>query len=460
MAGLSAPGLTSGLDVKSLVSQLMAVEKQPLAALNKKEASYLAKISAFGSLKSALSALKTSAESLVPSIGSTAVEKYTTTSASLSDSTLINASATNAASTGLYTLSDIVLAKAQQIHKTGLTMPTDAGTLDITVGTGNTVSVKIAANSTLSSVRDAINNSSAGVTASIINDGTNDVLIMTAKSSGASNTITVQGSTTAGSGTAFDIFDYAAPGTNNGWTQHTPAGNASLKINGIPVTSTTNSVSSAINGISLELVKDGVGPTTLTVSKSNSTITTGLNTFITAYNSAVSTMKSLGNYNAETKTASTLTGDSTLQTAQAQLRTALFEANGGTNANLQRLSDLGVSVQRDGTLKLDSGKLSAAISRDASGVAQLVADVGSRFKSVTSSLIDSDGVVSSKVDGINRTVKDIGKRRDALNLLLTKIEANYTRQFTALDVQLTKLQSIGTSLTSQLASLPSASRNS
>lgn len=457
MAGLSVSGITSGLDVKSLVSQLMAVEQQPLVALNKKEATQQAKISAFGSLKSVLSTLKTAAESLIPGAGITALEKYTTTSASLSDATLATASATNAAAAGSYALTDIVLAKSQQIHKTGLAMPADAGTLEITVGTGTAVSVAIGANSTLANVRDAINASSAGINASIINNGTSDVLILTAKNSGEDNTITIQGSTTAGDGSAFDIFDYTSPGTNNGWTEQVAAGDASVKVNGIQVTSATNTISSSITGVTLNLVKEGAGPTTLTVSKSNSSITSSLNAFITAYNSAVTTMKSLGNYNAETKTASTLTGDSTLRMAQAQLRSTIFEANGGSNPDLQRLSDLGVSVQLDGTLKLDSSKLTKAIANDESGVAQLVSDVGTRFKTATSRLVDTEGVVSSKIDGINSTIKDIGKRRDALNLLLTKIEANYTRQFTALDVQLTKLQSISSSLTSQLASLPSAS---
>ena len=406
-----------------------------------------------------LSTLKTAAEALIPGTGVTALEKYTTTSASLSDATLATVSATNKASAGTYTLTDIVLAKAQKIRKSGLTVPAEAGTLSITVGTGSAVSVSVAASATLSEVRDAINASAAEATASIINDGTNDILILTAKNTGAANTITLNGASTDG-GTEFDIFDYTAPGANNSWTEQTTAGSASVKINGIAVTSTSNTISSSITGVTLNLVKDGTGPTTLTVSKSNSSITSSLNAFITAYNSAATTMKSLGNYNTATQTASTLTGDSTLRMAQAQLRSTIFEANGGSNANLQRLSDLGVSVQLDGTLKLDSTKLSAAITNDASSVAQLVSDVGTRFKTTISRLVDTDGVVSSKIDGINSTIKDIGKRRDALNLLLTKVEANYTRQFTALDVQLTKLQSISSSLTSQLASLPSASSSS
>lgn len=456
MAGLSVSGLTSGLDVKSLVSQLMAVEQQPLLALNTKKSSYQTKISALGSLKSVLSTLKTAAEALVPGSGVTASEKYTTTSTSFSDASFATASATSKAAAGKYVLTDIVLAKAQQISKTGLTVPAEAGTLSITVGTGPTVSVDITANATLSELRDAINASTAEATASIINDGTNDVLILTAKNTGAGNTIKLEGTSSDG-GNEFDIFDYTAPGSNNSWTEQASAGSASLKINGIPVTSTSNTLSSSITGVSLDLVKDGSGPTVLTVSKNTSPVASGLNSFITAYNSAITTMKSLGNYDAETKTASTLTGDATLRSAQSQLRLAVFAENGGSNATIQRLSDIGVSVQLDGTLKLDSNKLSDAISSDFSSVATLVADIGTRFKATIAGLVDSGGLVASSIDGMNTRVKDIDKRREALNVLLTKVEANYTRQFTALDVQLTKLQSISSSLTSQLASLPSVS---
>ncbi len=458
MAGLTASGLTSGLDVNSLVSQLMAVEQQPLIVLNRKEASYQAKISALGSLKSALSALQTSAEALIPGAGVTAADKFTTTGATLSDTTLANASATNTAAAGSYTLSDIVAAKAQQIRKSGLSTPAETGTLSITVGTGATVSVSIAASATLTQVRDAVNASGSEATASIINDGTNDVLIFTAKSTGAANTITIDGASTDG-GTEFDVFDYTAPGANNSWVEQQTAGSASLKINGIAVTSATNSITSAITGVTINLVKDGAGPTTLTVTKSNAAVTSSLNAFIKAYNDAVGVMKSLGNYDAVNKQASTLTGDATLRSAQSQLRNALFAKNSGSNTNLQLLSDLGVSVQLDGTLKLDSTKLSAAITSDFSSVASLVSDVGTRFKTTISGLVATDGAVSARIDGINSTIKSIGTRRDSLNLLLAKIEANYKRQFTALDVQLSRMQSVSSSLEQQLASLPSISNS-
>lgn len=458
MATLSSPGLGSGLDINTLVSKLMAVEQQPLVALARKEASYQSKISALGTLKSTLSALQTAAEALIPATGTTAADKYTATKATVADTTLATASATNTAAAGSYTLSDITLAKAHQIRKSGLTPPAETGTISITVGSGSAVSVSIAAGATLAQVRDAINASSAGTTASIINDGSVDYLVLTAKNTGDANSITVNGASTDG-GTEFDIFDYTPPGASNSWVEQQDATDASVKINGIPVTSQTNSITTSISGLTLNLVKEGTGPTTLTVSKDNAALTSSLNTFIKAYNDAVKVMKDLGNYDAANKKASTLTGDSTLRTVQTQLRNTLFAASGGSNINLQRLSDLGVSTQLDGTLKLDSTKLSAAITSDFANVATLAADIGTRFKTTISGLVSSGGTVSAGIDGINSTVKDIGKRREALILRLEKVESNYRRQFNALDVQVANMQSLSARLQQQLASLPSTSNS-
>lgn len=450
MAGLSSPGIGSGLDINSLISQLMTVEQQPLVALQKKEASFQAKISAMGSLKSALSSLQTSAETLIPASGTTAANKYTSTRAAFGDTTLGSASATNSAAAGSYTLSEIALAKAQQIRKSGMTIPAGAGTLSITVGTGTAMNVDIAAGATLANIRDAINASSAQIGASIINDGTKDYLVLTADSSGAANTITVAGST------GFEGFNYSSGGPNS-WEEASPASNASVKVNGITVTSPTNTISSAIEGVTINLAKETTSSTTLNITKDYGSVTSGLNAFIKAYNDAATTMKSLGAYNSATKTASTLTGDSTLRSTQSQLSSLLFSASGSEGSSLQRLSDIGVSLQLDGTLKLDSSKLTTAINSNFDGVANLVANIGSKFKTAISEMTSVSGTVTNRIDGINASIKLLDQRQEALQLRLTKVESNYRQQFTALDVQLSSMQSLSSRLTSMLASIPSAS---
>jgi len=453
MPTLSSPGLGSGLDINGLVSKLMAVEQQPLIALQTKEASYQAKISALGSLTSALSALQTASEGFIPGTGVTASDKFTTTRASVGDSTLANAAATNVAAAGSYTLSEITLAAAQQVRKTGMTIPAAAGTLGITVGTGSTVTVNIGANATLANIRDAINSSSAGITAAIINDGSNDYLVLSSKTTGAANTISITGSA------GFEGFNYST-GTANGWTPSVTAANASVKVNGIPVTSSTNSISTAIAGVTLNLTKATADSTTLNISKDYGSVTTALNNFIKAYNDATATVKKLGAYNSETKTASTLTGDGTLRSVQTQLRTALFGSTGSNSEGFRALSDIGVSLQLDGTLKLDSSKLTTAINSNFSQVASLVSDVGSRFKATISSLTGASGIVTNKIDGLNASIKDLDKRQEAIAFRLQKVESNYRRQFNALDVQLSNMQSLSSRLTSMLSSIPKASSGS
>ncbi|MBS1197801.1 MAG: flagellar hook-associated protein [Proteobacteria bacterium] len=452
MAGLSSPGIGSGLDINSLISRLMEAERLPLTALENKEKSYNTKISALGSLKSVLTAAQTAAEGLVPASGTTAVNKYTSTRATLSDTSLGSATATNSAAAGSHTLSDITLASAQQLSKSGMSIPAGAGTLNIKVGDGTAVNVSIGANATLASMRDAINASSAGVSASILNDGSSDVLVLKSKNSGAANTITMTGSA------GFEDFNYAA-GSANSWTQDAEAKNASVKIDGITVSSASNSISTAIEGVTLTLAKESATGTTLTIAKDNSGITSSLNTFIKAFNDAATTMKSLGAYNSTTKTAATLTGDSTLRSTQNQLNTLLFSSSSAGGNGLQRLSDLGVNLQLDGTLKLDSTKLNAAINSNFEGVANLVADVGSRFKATLDSMVGPTGSVNSKIDGIKSTIKSLDQRQEALQLKLAKVEERYRRQFTALDTQISNMQALSSRLASQLASLPSINSN-
>lgn len=452
MAGLSSPGLGSGLDINSLISQLMSVERQPLGKLQTKEGVFQGKISALGSLKGALSALQTAAQGLIPAAGTTATAKYTSTRAAFGDATLGSATATNSASAGSYTLSNITLAKAEQVRKSGMSIPAEAGTLTITVGTAAAVNVDIAAGATLASMRDAINTSSAGVSAAIINDGSSDFLVLTSKTSGTANTITIAGSA------GFENFNYSSA-TPNSWARPQQASNASVEINGIPVSSATNAITGAIEGLTINLTKATTESTTLTVSKDNSSVSTALNDLIKAFNSAVGTIKSLGAYDAATKKASALTGDSTLRSAESQLRSLIFASSGSEGSSLQRLSDLGVSLQLDGTLKLDSSKLSTAITNDFAGVANLVSNIGTSFKNATAGMVETDGLVSDRIEGMNASIKMLKQRQEALELRLVKVESNYRRQFTALDVQLSSMQSMSSRLTSMLASIPSSSSN-
>lgn len=420
---ISSLGVGSGLDLNSIVSSLMQVERQPLLALQTKEASFQGRISALGALKGHLVTLQTSASAMLPTALQTAAEKFAALKASTGDATIATATAENGAVPDNYSLTDIVLAKAEQIRKAGssINIPvagTD-GTLSIAIGSGTAVDVKVSPGDSLSEVAAAISKSGAGVSASVINDGSTDHLVISAKSTGATNTITITGSA------GWEDFNFTPPAiatpayTNNGWSEQQAAVSASLKINGLPVSSESNTVSGRIPGVTLTLLKESTTGTSVSVTQdNNSTLKSTLESFIKAYNTAATAMRELGSYNPETKVAGSLQGDAALRGTQNQLRALLRTAAGGTGA-YQTLSDLGVALQSDGTLKLDAGKLSKAVAADFEGVASLVEKVGNAFKTGLESVVGTAGGLTSATESANRSIKDIQKRQEALADRLT-----------------------------------------
>jgi len=457
MASITALGTGSGLDLEGLLTKLMSVEQQPLVALQNKQTSYESTISSLGSLKSVLASLQTAAAAMVPDTGTTATNKYASYKTSVADTSIATASASAAAATGTYSLTDIKLATAQQIQKTGVTVPSGAGTLSIQVGTGTTVDVSINAGSSLSNVVSAINASNAGVNASVVSsvvDGvTTDHLFLTSNSTGAANTISITGK---GTGWTDSDFNYSGT-TTNSWTQTEGTGSdASLSINGIATTSASNTLTTAVSGLTINLVK--AGATTVTVTKDSTTnLTSVLNAFVTAYNSANTSMGSLGTYNATTKVAGALQGDATLRSAKNQVTNLLFNTVAGGSSDIQRLTDIGISLAKDGSLSLDTTKLNKAITSDYSSVANLVAKVGDAYNTTLDNIVGTSGSLVTATKSYTSMVSDLKDRETELSDRLTQIEARYRKQFTALDNLVSSLNSTSSYLTQQLKSSSSSS---
>lgn len=480
---VSSLGVGSGLDLNGLLTSLMQAEQQPLIALQTKEASYQARISALGSLKGALSSLQTAAQGFIPATGQTALNKYASFSASVADTTIASASAAAGAVAGTYSLEVSTLAGAHRLTSPDSTDVTGTaaltaglaagGTLKIELGalTGTSptvafaadaareLNVTVAAGATLEDVRDAINTAATDgrVSATIVNGTNGKQLVLSSAKTGTENVMKL-------SGIGGLDFDPAGAGSGalsqaaaNGGQE---ASNAAFKLNGIAATSSTNTVTGVLDGVTLTLNKTNVGaPTNLTVTKDSTTaLTAAVNSFVKAYNDAAKSMKDLGYYDAGTKKAGALQGDGTLRSAQNQVRGLLQTTAGGTSA-YQTLSDIGVSLQKDGTLKLDTTKLNAAVAADYAGVTNLVSTVGSRFKDGLEGLVGTSGNITAATDSANRLIKDIGKRQNALADRLTQIEARYRKQFSALDSLISSMNQTSSWLTQQLASLPGAASN-
>ena len=459
-SSISSPGIASGLDVNGIISKLMALEQQPLTKLAAKETDYNAKLTASGSLKGALSTLQTAAQALAtPST-------LTGKSASVSDATVLAASASSTAAAGSYSLSVTQLATAHTVRSNTNYSTTDTfhtGSLAIAVGSGSAVNVTIdSSNNTLAGISQAINNANAGVTATIVNDGTTNRLMLSSNTSGSVGTIAVA-ATDSGSGGTKALSDLASASL----VRTQAANDAQLTINGLAITRSSNTITDAISGVTLNLAKGTLaspGTAILTVANDTGATAAAIDTFVTAYNAAVGLLKTDSAYNATTKTAAVLNGDGTVRSLQTELSNLLNTSVTGIAGGISTLSGIGISVQADGTLAADSTKLAAALADPNKDVTSLFTQttvgnegIFARFNTILRTEVGYTGLIATRTIGITASIKSIGTARDALNLRLTRIEAQYRAQFTALDVMITQMQKTSQYLTQMIASLPSSS---
>lgn len=476
MATLTSPGVGSNLDVKSIVSQLMAVEQRPLQLLAKKEASFQAKLSAFGSLKSALSTLQTSAQSL--NLSST----YASVKASVADTAILSASVSGTATAGSYNIEVKSLAQSQKLISAGFAAKdtvVGSGTLTIDLGTysdaaappvaftakpgSSALNITIdSTNNTLEGIRDAINNAGAGISATIINDGENFRLSLTSKDTGLANAARITVAESGGAGLAQLAYDGSDGGVSN-LTQNVAAQNAVIKVDGVTITKASNTITDAIQGVTLNLSKETAADTTtkLTLTRDTSTIKTALENFVKNYNLVNKQITDSTAYNSTTGTASVLTGDATTRSIQAQLRSVLSGSVSGAPAGMSVLSDVGISFEKDGTLSLDAAKLDKVLADPLKDISKLftkssdsVVGFGSRLNTLVSGMIfGSDAVLNGRIDGINTSIKNIGSQREAQALRLATVEKRYNAQFSALDTAISRMMQTSAFLTQQLDAL-------
>ena len=400
---IQSTGVGSNLDVNSIISKLMQVEQQPLKSLAKKEASFQAKLSAYGTLSGAVSSFQSALTNLNnPST-------FQTLSANSSDSTIAFATANSTAVAGNYNLNVTKLAQAQAISSAGVVSTSDAigsgatttinfqfgkitGTASNGTYTGasfaqdpnqNTGSITINSNNnTLQGIRDTINTGNFGVSASIVGDSsaTPYHLVLTSAKTGETSSMKITVAP-GGDSAVSNLLSYDPAGTQK-FTEVTTGQNANLTLNGINISSASNTISNSIQGASITVSK--VGSTNISISPNTSGIQTGITNFVKAYNDLNGTIKTLTAYDAKTQKAGLLIGDSTAQNIQNQVRRTLSAAVNGLGGGITSLSQIGISFQKDGTLAVDSGKLNTALTTSFKDVGGLFASLGSTSDSLIS----------------------------------------------------------------------------
>ena len=380
---LSSAGIGSGLNVTSLVSQLMATQQQPLLNLQTQQATYQAEISAYGSLAGTLSTLQTDASNL------SSANLYSAYTATASASGFFTSSANATASAGSYGLAITNLAQANKLasntHYASTSTTVGSGTVTFQFGTttagspptfspsatqgAQTLTIDSAHNS-LAGISAAIKSANVGVTASIANDGSGYRLVLTSNNSGAANSLKVS---TTGS---LSALSYDPTAGSNSMTQTVAGKDAAFTLDGMAMTSASNTVTHAIQGVSLTLTQPTTTPLTLTVAANTALIQSAVQSFVTDYNAAQASIKSLTAYNATTKTAAILTGDSTVMSVQTQLRAILNTPLSTAGGGLNNLADVGITFNKDGTLALNTATLGSVLADPSKNIATLFASVG------------------------------------------------------------------------------------
>ena len=404
--GVSSPGIGSGLDVNGIVSKLMNVEAQPIVLLQNQQSSYQTKLSSIGSISSALSQLQSAMGGL------TSLSSLQSMSATPSNSSVVTATAGSLAIPGSYNVGVTTLAQAQTLVATGQTSTTSAigsgssTTLTFSFGTttGTTTNGVYQAgttftqdptqptkkvtidstNNSLTGIMNAINAANIGVTAAIVNDGSGTPYRLSlTSSSGAAHSmeVAVSGDSTLQSLLNFDPTKTAGSGQN--MTETVSPKNAALTVNGLSITSASNTVTSAISGVTLNLT--GTGSSSLSVAYNSSSIQSAIQGFVNAYNTVNSTINTLTAYDPSTKSAGPLLGDFATLSVQSGLRGILSQPLAGLgNKSITSLGQLGISFQKDGSLAFDTTAFASAAASNPSEIAAMFAPDGQPTDSLVS----------------------------------------------------------------------------
>jgi flagellar hook-associated protein 2 len=450
---LTSLGVGSGLDVASLVDKLVAAKKAPQQdQITNQAAAANTQLSALGQISAALSALQSA---MAPLSDGSAFASRTVTS---SDTTVLGAGSDGTAVNGNYNIVVNKLASSLKASSGAFASSSTAvgtGTLTLTVA-GKSMSLTLGStNNSLAAVRDAINKASnnPGVSATIVTGSDGAHLVLSSTQTGAANGFKVSSSGGDG-GLAALNYDVAAS-SGNALSVINAASDASYTIDKLPANSASNTVSTAINGLTLNLIN--VGSSTLSVSNDSSKATNALTNLVSTYNSFVGIYQNLTKYDATSGTAGAMIGDATLNSINSTLSSIV----GGT-ANGATLSSIGISLQVDGTLKLDSGTLATALSDGGKTVGNLFAGTGgfaAKLNTPLSTWVGDSGLLAGRTTSLSQQLTDLSSQQTALNSRMDDLTARYQAQFTALDTLMSKLNSTSSYLTQQFAALNNTNNN-
>ena len=547
--GISSAGIGSGLDVESIVASLMKVERKPITTVAAQKTAYESQISAYAKLKSALSTFQTSVSAL------SSASKFNAQTVTSGDTSVFTATANGSATLGSYAVKVNQVAQSQKLALPGFANTSDVvgtGTLTISFGTYNAVGNTFTANAskanvnitidstnnTLAGVRDAINASNSSVSATIVNDGTTNRLVITSKDTGEVNSLKISvadsdANNVDAAGLSQMAYDpTAGAGAGKNMTEMQVAKNALLDIDGVPVVKASNTITDAISGVTLNLLKTSASNVSLGVANNQDAVKASITAFVDAYNKLDTTLRSLTKFDETGKASGALLGDATARSVTNQVKMVMTKAIASGGA-ITSLNQIGVTFQRSGQLALDDTKLTKALTNNFSDIAALFTTTGkatdpqiiyagstsktqagtyavtvgtmapstgtingvaatsstnnligaagdpseglnlyvsggalgargtitftrgyaAQLDSVITNLLSDDGILASRTDGINSSIKRLDKQTSLLEVRMTSVEARYRAQFTKLDTLLSSMSTTSSFLSQQISAI-------
>ncbi|WP_108446318.1 flagellar filament capping protein FliD [Halomonas denitrificans] len=445
MASISALGVGSGLDLGSLLDQLRSAERQRLAPIVEQKAEEEARISAFGRLQSGLEKFQAAVDTL----------NDASTFSNLTANVLgegMTATVSDQASPGSYEITVNQTARTGSLASTGVSDPTAAlvgaggDSLTLTFGDGSTSGpISLAEGDSLEDIRDAINaDDTAGVDASIINDGTSSRLVLSSQESGADAGI--ESMSFANASLAEDAATLQA------------GRDAELDINGIAITSASNTVEGAIEGVTLQLEPAASGETfSLAVSPDTESLKEAVQDFVSAYNEMKSTVGRMTKATGDVETAGELVGDRTVRTIESRLNRDL--TNPIRSGDLEIMSSVGISLNDSGRLELDENKLDQVIADNPEGLQGFFAGTtedggfAGRLASSLDNMLDTDGMIERAIDSGESRIDRIEDRYDRTEKHINRTLERYRSQFSQLDGLIAQMNSTSAYLSQQLSAL-------
>jgi flagellar hook-associated protein 2 len=418
-------GIGSGMDTESIVSALVGVERQGQTALQSKLAATNSSISNLSGISSLLSKLKAASDALdtTAEIGS-----YKATSSSAA----IVASGSGLATPGKYSIQVEKLAKEARTYSNSIasvgTAMNQAGTLKLGVGSGTTQDIAILGTDTIDDVIGKINSAGLRISASSFYDGTSYRIQLRGMDTGAANSLNI-----TETGTNFGFGATANTGQ--------AAQDAQIKLDGFTIKSASNQVTGAIRGVTLALTAETTNAVEVAIESDPSSLKTKLTALVDSYNAVISKVQELaGNGTVKAKDPN-LAGDSTLRSITGRLASALQTVGGGTGA-YKTLGSVGLALDRNGKLALDSTKFDKAIAADAAGVSKLLAGTDAVAAGGVMSIVSDavgaftksgTGLMAGRTDALTATTKRLQSRIDREEIRINRYAEQLRKQFTAMD---------------------------